>query len=274
MKIHAYYWNPTRLIRHRVSAALRNRGNALRIGNAGDLYAVDFIEYVYGHPPVHSEQSGPRILTVGSVAHKAHFADVICGIGVKDPATLLKHQNVSVFGVRGPRTLDVLSGLRWDLSNCRFSYDPGLLAHEIYGPWEVRDAGRPAWLPHYRERQDVRRRVPPNVDLIDVDGHPRDVVTQIRNASLVVSSSLHGLIFAYAVGTPCAFVRPATKESLFKYLDFFESIGATHVRIHESFADVDLASPDVVEGKVGVADISLKPLMPSLEDLTALGVFR
>lgn len=58
-----------------------------------------------------------------------------------------------------------------------------------------------------------------------VDQTPLEFAKQIARAETVYSSSLHGLIFAHALGRPAALVAPLTPEPEIKYRDYAASVG-------------------------------------------------
>jgi hypothetical protein len=56
----------------------------------------------------------------------------------------------------------------------------------------------------------------------------RQVAQQICDCGLVISSSLHGLVFADAFGVPAAWLHhntslPSAEEGVLKYIDYFRS---------------------------------------------------
>ena len=52
--------------------------------------------------------------------------------------------------------------------------------------------------------------------------HPLDVIKQITSCEMIVSSSLHGWIVAYAYGIPCV---PLPLDDGNKFMDFMTSLG-------------------------------------------------
>jgi len=162
---------------------------------------------------------GRRLLTVGSILHYARDDDVVWGTGVngKVPRSEHRFHRLDVRAVRGPLTRRVLADL-------------GVDAPEVYG-----DPGLlvPVVLPHLVEvARDKTRGVTVVPHLSEVgrgplpDGYlsPRaplhDVLAGIARSERVVTSSLHGVVVADALGVPVQLVRPR-RETLFKYEDYF-----------------------------------------------------
>ena len=50
-----------------------------------------------------------------------------------------------------------------------------------------------------------------------------DVIDQIFNSRLIISSSLHGIILAEAYGRPAILLKDSETENLFKYNDYYYS---------------------------------------------------
>lgn len=196
-----------------------------RVGNVGDIFNKDLVNYLYNDVAKNSSYSKNRILCVGSILHKARRGDVICGIGAKSEDILnlddLKSSNI--YGLRGPKTYELLKKNNINLSNVKFLYDPGLLVKFMYDFNDIEiKKNRVIFIPHYRER-NLYNNIK-GVDIVDVDNRPQDVLNEIYSSELVYTSSLHGLIFSHALGRPAILIRPQTEEPLFKYMDYYASI--------------------------------------------------
>lgn len=222
MSVRTFYWDPA-------VKGLRGllRRPAFRVGNAGDLLNRDLVEHFYGEPPLNAEDGGRRLLLVGSVVHRVQAGDIVAGVGTK--GTPLPNPSdvgdVDIRGVRGPITHDALEAAGFDMSGVTFHADPGLLVNELY-PQQVAKApvrNRIAFIPHYRDRQDYRRTR--GVRIVDIDCEPRALAGEIASAELVLTSSLHGLIFAHAIGRPVVLVAPLRSEPVIKYQDYVASVG-------------------------------------------------
>jgi hypothetical protein len=233
MKIRTYYWND-RIIgsaRLRLRAALRRpTGLHFATGNAGDILVRDLVEYLYGAPALHTTKTGGRFVPIGSVGHKLLDGDVVSGIGVKtDPIPSARATRLHLVGLRGPITLERFARAGHDVSTVRFLLDPGLLVRDICrlderAPVEA-EAGRIAFIPHYRERAQYSGRIPPHLCFVDIDAPPTTIAEEILRSETVYASSLHGVVFAHALGRPCVLVAPDDREDLLKYEDYYLSVG-------------------------------------------------
>ncbi|MDN3522072.1 polysaccharide pyruvyl transferase family protein [Halomonas ramblicola] len=229
MELKTYYWyhrivpNWKLKLRHIV---FRDSHKYFAIGNAGDIFAKDIIQRRYGVTPVNANSiDGGRLLLIGSVSHRVQHGDILCGIGTQGKAAELpKKNNVKILGLRGPITYDEFRGKGYDLSRVRFLLDPGLLVRFMYQDDTIQpETGSVAFIPHYKERGHYRK-LPKSIRLIDIDDYPSNVCRQIQEVEHVFSSSLHGVIFAHALGRPATLVTPKT-ESLLKYKDYYASVG-------------------------------------------------
>lgn len=263
MELRSFFWDPT------LDAAA-----GWRVGNAGDVFNRDLVDFLYGVRMRNAPKAGERLLLVGSTVHRVLPGDVVCGVGHKGspipPASEVP--GVRILGVRGPLTLEALREAGYDVSDVRFQYDPGLLVRVMYAGMltTVRPVpGRTIFVPHYRERAQFAGRT--DVRVVDIDCTPRDLVLEILQAEHVYSSSLHGVIFAHALGRPCTLVAPLTAEPELKYRDYLASVGVAW----RTPPDLDTAvrgpkptSP--VEVAVTLADFAF----PTLDELRAARVLR
>lgn len=263
MAVRTFYWDPaTKGIR----AMLRR--TAFRVGNAGDLLNRDLISHFYGEPPLNVDSGGTRLLLVGSVIHRMQQGDLIAGVGTKGtPLPDPKHiGEIDIRGVRGPITHDALAKSGFDVSNITFHADPGLLVKELYPRETTRNAirNRVAFIPHYRDRKDYRHTT--GIRVVDIDCEPRKLAKEVAQAELVLTSSLHGLIFAHAIGRPVVLIAPLQAEPLVKYQDYMASVGLDWT------APVDLESALNAAKPASPADISFTPdtiSVPSRGELLA-----
>jgi hypothetical protein len=130
--------------------------------------------------------------------------------------------------VRGPLTAAVVQGIDPDVA----LGDPGLLVDLLV-------EGRPAptartgclVIPHYKDRGHAALLAAveglPHVEVADVFAPPLEILDRIRAAECVLSSSMHGLIAADALGIPNAWisVSGALRGGDFKFRDYYGVFG-------------------------------------------------
>lgn len=241
------------------------------VGNAGDIYTADLIRYLYDDEPFNTTEGGHRSLMVGSILQTMQAGDVIAGVGSKRDVLPPASQDLDVvlYGVRGPLTLQVLEAAGYNTSTVRFQLDPGLLIGKLFPALhEVQaEPGRVTFIPHYRERPQFRSTR--KYAVVDVDASPLEFGRDIARSEIVYSSSLHGVIFAHALGRPAVLVAPRTSESEFKYRDYFASVGLKWQTPLSIGASLKRAKPQLPEGISALIDGAK---FPTLDELRAAKV--
>ena len=225
------YWDPTA-----DSWGLRSwlkrkiTGHKWEKGNFGDLLAYELASKAFPSYSVLNAREGPRLLTVGSIADQARVGDVLAGVGFRRPSQAIRLPDSTViWGLRGPLSLRLVEALRGPVMGVSFLGDPGLLASQL---WPARGfETKQGWLviPHYRHLSPIaaryRQQLPSDVTLQSPDCSPSEIAHAVRTSEGVISSSLHGLVFAHSFGIPAIPLLPPKGEGTFKYLDYAESIG-------------------------------------------------
>jgi pyruvyltransferase len=175
-----------------------------------------------------------RLLSVGSVLHFARDGDVVWGSGVNGKVSEpLTARFLDVRAVRGPLTARALASRGIRMPSEVFG-DPGSLAPALFG---VERSPRPSIeltsLPNlhdYRLWAGAPGLISPRLDYLTV-------LRTIADSKRIVTSSLHGIVVADALGVEVSLVRP-TAESMFKYEDYYEGTGrrlpAFHADIRQS----------------------------------------
>lgn len=225
-------------------------------GNFGDDASELLIKKLTPFTPIQPAPDQNKLLAIGSVLHRAISGDVVWGSGLKGTDALDGHPggDILVRAVRGPMTLDVLNKAGWDTSHITEMFDPGVLLVHLwkeelskYNPEKNKAKGKIRILPHYRDEIVFKRWNPKlHHHFISADNHPLTVLKQMLGAELVISSSLHGIIFAESLGIPAIWIDSPGKEAHFKYLDYYASTGRSDVKALDSIQDALKASaPEV-----------------------------
>ena len=224
-----------------------------RHGNFGDDASWLLINELTGLTSVQAVHEQNKLLAIGSILHRANSGDIVWGSGLKGVDALADHPGGDIFvrAVRGPMTLDVLKKAGWDVSNVTHMFDPGaLLAHlwkdELakYPVEKNKSKGKIRILPHFRDEIVFKRWYPKLTQhFISADNHPLTVLKQMLGAELVISSSLHGLIFAESLGIPAIWIDSPGKEAHFKYLDYYAGTGRTNIQAVGNLLDAMNMTP-------------------------------
>jgi pyruvyltransferase len=169
-----------------------------------------------------------NVVSIGSVLEHipADWAGHIVGSGRLKENSVLKFdpERVKILGLRGPLTARGIPG-DYALG------DPGLLANELI------DSQEKYWdlgiLPHWRDDKLAKRFlsiIPKKFTcrVIQPSKHPIQVIREIAACRRLVTSSLHGIVVADAIGGIPRRVEYCDKldgeGKMFKFLDYSESI--------------------------------------------------
>jgi hypothetical protein len=208
---------------------------SFKFGNFGDDASVLLVGKLLGFAPRKSRRDEKKLLAVGSILHLASEGDIVWGSGLKSDEALDEHPGgkILVTAVRGPRTLKVLERAGWDTSYVKAMFDPGvLLGHVFAEKLEKFDIssndkfGKIRIVPHFKDDLVFRRMYPELIQhFVSADNPPLRVLLSMLGAEVVISSSLHGIIFAESLGIPAIWVESPGGEAHFKYLDYYEGTG-------------------------------------------------
>lgn len=215
------------------------------IRNVGDAITPHLIELMSGAEPYYGKSVQPHLIGVGSIMSMATPASTIWGTGIISPAEDLPPLHArQIRAVRGRKTAELLRQAGIALPDVPLG-DPGIFAADILArenPHASAAARRIAVVPHhtsvshpfYQRLRDSRE-----VCLVDVCDDTLLPLRQIRDAEIVISESLHGLIFAESFGKKIVWVAREEDDPHFKYHDWFSTVGNAPLRPASLDSDVD-----------------------------------
>lgn len=151
-----------------------------------------------------------------------------CGMRDERPLDARARSMCSFFGVRGPRTCELLG-----LPESTVLGDPGLLAPLFHVPAPApATAGRVICIPHIHDpKSDAELLAISGAEAVlrpQIDASEpalRRILDQIAGARFVLTASLHGAIIACAYRVPFAFWDNGHVDIVFKWQDFAGSVG-------------------------------------------------
>lgn len=190
--------------------------------NFGDGLAPLLAEWALGRRVLHAPAAvNGKLLTIGSVIDRARPRDVVWGSGLLVDGRVDLPRSTDVLAVRGPLTAD-RCGLTAEVP---FG-DPGVLV-PLFVPRTVPPDGRTLVVMNHREDEVLHRLVAAGHDVVSAGAPHDEVVERIQRASVVFSSSLHGLVAAEAYGTPAVHVVLSDRVigGTFKFRDYYEGTG-------------------------------------------------
>lgn len=207
-------------------------GDAIRLNwwnpipNLGDAVSPLIVAHLSGRAVVHTgDRARGKLVAVGSILNRARDGDVVWGSGLISAESRPKGTRILVTAVRGPRTAARLRGLGID---CPEVYgDPGCLLPRLY-PRPLDAAPRFALgvIPHHRD-QELLGPPDPAIRVLDIMSGPEAFLAELWGCQRVVSSSLHGIIFAEAYGIPAHWLELSDRVlgGGHKFADYYEGTG-------------------------------------------------
>lgn len=225
-----FWWDPRRSLKD-FSSEMFNHSRSWRslylesgrFQNFGDAFSPLAFELASGSLPRWAPARTADFLGIGSIlsGHTVEKTNsFIWGSGIRNPMTVSSATNHERFlSVRGTMTNEHLG------NPARILGEPGLL---VYLLGLSRQLAKPngLYIPHFTElNTTVGRKRLSRLRSVDLEiqlptDHPIDVARRILTSRYVLTSSLHGLVFAYALGVPAYLSLDAVGESEFKYKDF------------------------------------------------------
>jgi hypothetical protein len=164
--------------------------------------------------------------------------------------------NPTIFAFRGPKSLEKFQEAEPEYPNPPAVFgDAGLLMSWYYQPHDNRPKHELCLIPHYVDQRDpmVRRLrrmyylKHNKIHVIEIQNRLFRIMDQLVQCQFVLSSSLHGLIFADSYGIPNAHVilsNGKVKGGTFKFDDYYQSIGRSRRTLNLTTTAAGLSSPE------------------------------
>jgi len=222
--------------------------------NFGDEVTAPLIERLTGRRVVWTALPQAEIVGAGSVLQLAlrkrgATMPTVWGAGMIRPFTGEAPADFVPRAVRGRLSLEALSPAA---RRSAVLGDPGILADRLVdGPVTKRHAL--GIIPHYKDADDPTMRIIaalPGVRRIDVAWTPEEVAREIAACETIISSSMHGLIFADALDVPNAQLKVSDKlvGGDYKFRDYCSAFGPDRYQAPLTPTDVtDLDTAGLVE---------------------------
>lgn len=223
-RVNVVYWKPA-------------KGN----DNVGDRISLEIVRDILkssGLDLQHITESTHRLLGIGSILHDVYVPSTIWGSGLHHYGCRIPTTSLDVRAVRGPLTY---SRLREAQIPCpRVFGDPGILVTRLFQPSTLTASKDYVVIPHFTKEAKYSSLKHNVLSTITADW--LGFLQQISDARLVISGSLHGIIFADALGIP-AILLEDTDQDLFKYEDYYFSTGRYSFPIARSIEEARLLTP-------------------------------
>ena len=210
-----------------------------------DNYKVNIIDRSLLHDPL-----TPSLMIVGSIASDSQKGCVICGCGI-----LLKIFIIPDFLdctlVRGKYTLSKIRECKPAYQKDIMLGDPGLVLPYFIDKKITTKKYKYGIVPHYVDKH-LLHKFPKNNEVTFIDINNENILdfsNKLMECESIISSSLHGLIFANSLCIPTAWIR--IKETLLtsddiKFYDYFS--------VYEEYGVVPICN--LVEKQLSMNDLS------------------
>lgn len=223
--------------------------------NLGDYFGVIVVNWMLNRKGLSLDnyvEKKKHLLTVGSGAVKSYQNMTIWGSGVEReiPQRIRRffqkswYRKLDIRAVRGPMSRAYLMKLG---HKCPEVYgDPAILMPLIYNDLSCGGNGKKydiSIIPQLVTEQGIRKNYP-NAHIISMNTNDyQNVIDQIVQSRLIISSSLHGVILADAYGVPSVWYRGLGKDIDFKYKDYYASTGRTIENVPTSVEEAMKCEP-------------------------------
>lgn len=221
-----------------------------RVPNCGDRFATFLADHYFPcwTDSVQDEQlDNPNLILIGSILSWADARSLVGGAGLIHPQIPLAATPAYITFLRGPLTARALESRGIDVPN-RFA-DSGILAPRLF-PRRIEPRYPVGIVPHYVDQDSdwVSRWSDQGIRVLDVGAPLDEFMLDIQSCELILSSSLHGIVFAHAFGRQALWIElsDCVLGDGFKFYDYYTSLGiepadVPRVRIHEAELPSDLA---------------------------------
>lgn len=228
--------------------------------NFGDMLTPELISAYGGEAEYNKDPVSSSLISVGSILDLVPeaYQGTILGSGFILPNNKRGYQRANIVGVRGKLTQQRIQGAEQAVLG-----DPGLLSADLL-PVRSSKQHTVGIIPHFQDKDNPQVRSlikQEGVYLIDVQRPPAQVLADIDACEYILSSSLHGLVCADALGVPSGWVVLSNllKGGPFKFQDYYSALGTE-------------AKPQQVNGRETINDLVGKTRQPasSLEDVISV----
>jgi pyruvyltransferase len=221
--------------------------------NAGDQFSFALAKRYFSEnviPSTINTLTVPNLILVGSYLIKSDAYSHICGAGfiaTDTPWFQLSTAPKSIHCVRGPLTAELLE--KQGIHCPKIYADPGILAPELF-PRSVFPKHKIGVIPHFLDVnlpwiESCRAK---GISIIDASSPLDKYFSDIHGCEIILSSSLHGIIFAHAYGIPALWIELSDNVigNGFKFYDYYLSLGiqcekVRRVRVNENTDPYEIA---------------------------------
>lgn len=206
-----YYWTPK---------------NKLYV-NAGDYFNKILINKLYHCvcTPI-NDYTNIDVAFCGSILTDSHirFTKHIVGCGFQNDNRPSNTDGTTYLAVRGKLSKKRLEDVGIKLSNNIKFVDPGLLVSKMYDFGEVTKKYKIGIIPHYVDEKHIKEKYNDKYKIISMKTSDiQKVCREIKECEIILSSSLHGIIFSHSLGVPAYHIELSKLQQgdNFKFKDYY-----------------------------------------------------
>lgn len=209
--------------------------------NVGDNISPVLVKYAaeYYNIDINKTVSKTKhLFAVGSIITAGAQDCTVWGSGLLNTSILnrLDKREIDFRAVRGPVSRAILMDRGFQVPEVYG--DPALLTPKFYNP-QVDKKYKVSLITHMNE---TKNSLPDKIHQINiVTDDYKEFVREIKSSELVISSSLHGIIFAEAYGVPAILLKP--KTDMLKYFDYYFSTNRMSFPIANSIEEALTVKP-------------------------------
>lgn len=202
--------------------------------NFGDELTPDIIWFLFKKETIRVEVEEADLVAVGSIIEVVNRPRAkkmfVWGAGFIESGEPINNPKLIFCAVRGYLTRDRLPSRNKNIA----VGDPGLLSSLVYEKSSSK-SDKIGIIPHFVDEDDrllkKAKKRPDLYRIISVKSSPQDVVRQITECRMILSSSLHGLIVADSFGIPNMHMPLSDKVhgGEYKFRDYYSSINRNYI---------------------------------------------
>ena len=211
-----------------------------RCDNVGDYISSVIFDWMLEQRGLKAEDGkNAHLFGVGSILGFSRADGVVWGSGILQPIyirnIMLRRNYVryDIRAVRGPITRDILAAAGYDCSRAVFG-DPGILLPKIMEKPQTEKKYRYCVINHF-DNADFHKDRYRDTSVVSAGSNDyRQFITSLCEAEIVISSSLHGIIFAEAYRIPAIWLLENMEDRAMKYYDYYYATGRYSIPVARS----------------------------------------
>lgn len=192
--------------------------------NAGDYFNKVLVDKMYYCLCKSVKDIDPDIALCGSLLTHPMLAGCkyIVGCGLQNSKTITNDKPESYVAVRGKLTMNRLNENNINPADIKF-VDPGLMVSKIYDLKDISKKYNIGIIPHYVDEDIIREKYGEYKIISMKTTDILSICRQIKECDIILSSSLHGIIFSHSLGVPAYHIELNSLQEMdnFKFKDYY-----------------------------------------------------